>query len=313
MGRAQANHKVDFRPRLATDAHMSILPAVLDFPNISPVLFELDIGPVHFALHWYALAYIFGFVAGWLLIMRALKATRLWPNDTPPLQREEFEDLLTWLILGVILGGRLGYVLFYKPAYFLANPIEIPMVWQGGMAFHGGFLGVVVAAFLWGRKHGKPLLSLGDLLAYATPPGLLLGRIANFINAELWGRPSDVPWAVIFPGDAAQACATLTTPCARHPSQLYEAGLEGLLLGLLLITLVWATRALKRPGLVMGVFFVGYGISRVIVEFYRVADEQFMSPDNPEGNVFLTLSMGQLLSVPMILLGLLFILRARRA
>ncbi|WP_174446929.1 prolipoprotein diacylglyceryl transferase [Celeribacter indicus] len=289
------------------------MPAAIEFPDISSILFEIDIGPVHFALHWYALAYIFGFVAGWFLVLRALRVPRLWPAQTPPLSRTEFEDLLTWLILGVILGGRLGYVLFYKPAYFLAHPVEIPMVWQGGMSFHGGFLGVVVAALLWGRRHGKPLLTLGDILAYATPPGLLFGRIANFVNAELWGRPTDMPWGVIFPGEAAQSCATVTAACARHPSQLYEAGLEGLLLGTLLIALVWGARAFRRPGLVMGLFFAGYGLSRFVVEFYRVADAQFTSPTNPEGNVLWILSMGQLLSLPMILVGLFFVLRARRA
>ncbi|WP_177213221.1 prolipoprotein diacylglyceryl transferase [Celeribacter neptunius] len=289
------------------------MPAVLNFPELSPVLFEINLGPIHFALHWYALAYIGGFLIGWGLILRALKTTRLWPDDTPPMQRAEFEDLLTWLILGVILGGRLGYVLFYKPAYYLAHPVEIPMVWQGGMAFHGGFLGVIIAAFLWGRKHHKPLLSLGDLLAMATPVGLLLGRIANFVNAELWGKPWDGPWAVIFPGGAAQACSNVGPLCARHPSQLYEAGMEGLILGTLILTLVWLGGAFKRPGLIMGLFFAGYGISRFIVEFFRQADAQFVTAANPNGAVFAGLQMGQLLSLPMILLGLFFMIRAKRA
>lgn len=289
------------------------LPAVLNFPDLSPILFEINLGPVHFALHWYALAYIGGFLVGWFLILRALKATRLWANDTPPLNKTEFEDLLTWLILGVILGGRLGYVLFYKPGYYLGHPLEIPMVWQGGMAFHGGFLGVIVAALLWGRKHHKPLLSLGDLLAMATPPGLLLGRIANFVNAELWGKPWDGPWAVIFPGAEAQACANVGPLCARHPSQLYEAGMEGLILGALILSLVWAAGMFKRPGFIMGLFFAGYGVSRFVVEFFRQADAQFITPENPTGAVFLGMHMGQLLSLPMILIGLFFMLRAKRA
>ncbi|WP_434288503.1 prolipoprotein diacylglyceryl transferase [Celeribacter sp. SCSIO 80788] len=288
------------------------LPAVLNFPDLSPILFEINLGPVHFALHWYALAYIGGFLIGWFLILRALRATRLWAAETPPLTKPEFEDLLTWLILGVIVGGRLGYVLFYKPGYYLSHPIEIPMVWQGGMAFHGGFLGVIVAALLWGLRHKKPLLSLGDLLAMATPPGLLLGRIANFVNAELWGKPWDGPWAVIFPGEAAQACANVGPLCARHPSQLYEAGMEGLILGLLLLILVWDAKAFKRPGLIMGLFFAGYGVSRFIVEIFRQPDAQFVTAANPNGTVFLGLQMGQLLSLPMILLGLFFMLRAKR-
>mgnify|MGYP005987491285 CR=1 FL=1 len=288
------------------------LPAVIPFPDISPVLFTLELGPIHFALHWYALAYIVGILIAWGLAVLALKTTRLWGDETPPMTRVAFEDLLTWLILGVILGGRLGYVIFYKPAYFLANPIEIPMVWQGGMAFHGGFIGVVVAAFLYGKSRKIALLSLADLLALSAPAGLLLGRIANFVNAELWGRPSEAPWAVIFPGEAAQACATATSYCARHPSQLYEGLLEGLLLGTLLLVLVWRFGALKKPGLSVGVFVAGYGISRFIVEFFRQADAQFITPDNPLGHVFIGLSMGQFLSVPMIVTGLWIASKAKR-
>ncbi len=288
------------------------LPAVIEFPQLSPILFEIDLGPIHFALHWYALAYIAGFLIGWLLILRALKTDRIWPSNTPPITRAAFEDLLTWLILGVILGGRLGYVLFYKPGYYLSHPLEIPMVWNGGMAFHGGFLGVVIAAALWGRKHKVSLLSLGDMLAMATPAGLLLGRIANFVNAELWGKPWDGPWAVVFPGAEAQACFNVAEGCARHPSQLYEAGLEGLLLGTLILLLVWVGGFLKRPGFIMGLFFAGYGASRFIVEFFRQADAQFVTATNPTGAVFLGLQMGQILSLPMILIGLFFMLRAKR-
>lgn len=314
MGRECTNRKVDFRRALTTVARMlNLTPAVLNFPDLSPVIFEINLGPIHFALHWYALAYIGGFLIGWFLILRALKTTRLWADGTAPMSKEEFEDLLTWLILGVIVGGRLGSVLIYNPGYYLSHPWEIPMVWKGGMAFHGGFLGVIVAAFIWGRKHSKPLLSLGDLLAMATPPGLLLGRLANFVNAELWGKPWDGPWAVIFPGMEAQACANVGPLCARHPSQLYEAGMEGLILGTLILALVWFTGVLKRPGFIMGLFFAGYGLSRFIVEFFRQADAQFITAENPTGAVFLGMQMGQLLSLPMILLGLFFMLRAKKA
>lgn len=289
------------------------LPAVIQFPDISPVLFSIELGPIHFALHWYALAYIFGVLIAWGLALAALNSARLWPDDTKLMTRDQLDDMLSWLVLGVIAGGRLGYVLFYKPSYFLENPVEIPMIWQGGMAFHGGFLGVVVAAYLYGRAQNLRLLSLADLLAMAAPAGLLLGRVANFVNAELWGRPSDAPWAVVFPGDAAQACATATALCARHPSQLYEGLLEGLLLGTLLLVLVWRFNALKKPGLIAGIFFAGYGVSRFIVEFFRQADAQFITPDNPMGHVFIGLSMGQLLSLPMILIGLGLAMRAARS
>jgi phosphatidylglycerol:prolipoprotein diacylglycerol transferase len=227
----------------------------------------------------------------------------------------QVEDLLTWVILGVVLGGRLGYVLFYDLPTYLANPLGIFAVWEGGMSFHGGFAGVVLAAWLFFRRHNIPILSGADLLAQATPPGLLLGRLANFVNAELWGRPTDLRWGVIFPGDAAQTCTGIPFgDCARHPSQLYEAGLEGLLLGFILLVLYW-NRALKRPGLITGTFLMGYGLSRFAVEFVRQADAQFITPDNPMGYVVhlggFGLSMGQLLSLPMIVAGLWLWRRAR--
>lgn len=313
MGRDCANHKVDSAPLVTTDALMfQMIPAVLNFPDISPTLIEVDLGPLHLVLRWYALAYIAGILIGWWLIARALKTARLWAQDTPPMDRAALDDLVTWLILGVIVGGRLGYVLFYKPGYYLAHPLEIPQVWQGGMAFHGGFLGVVFAALIWGRKHKVALLPLADALALAAPPGLLFGRLANFINAELWGKPWTGPWAVIFPGAEAQSCANVGSLCARHPSQLYEAGMEGLLLGMLIIALVWGAKALKRPGFVAGVFFAGYGISRFVVEEFRQADGQFVTQANPDGAVFLFLQMGQVLSLPMIAVGLFLIVRAKR-
>ncbi|WP_417272975.1 prolipoprotein diacylglyceryl transferase [Celeribacter halophilus] len=267
-------------------------------------------GPIHFALHWYALAYIGGFLIGWFLILRALKATRLWRENTPPLDKTEFEDLLTWLILGVIFGGRLGYVLFYKPAYYLAHPIEIPMVWQGGMAFHGGFLGVVIAALLWGRKHHKPLCLWATCWRWPRRRGYCSGG-CEFRQCRAVGQTLDGPWAVIFPGIEAQACQNVGPMCARHPSQLYEAGMEGLLLGSLILALVWFGGALKRPGFIMGLFFAGTAC-RAIVEIFRQADAQFITEANPSGAVFLGMQMGQLLSLPMILIGLFFMLRAKR-
>ncbi|MEI4471250.1 prolipoprotein diacylglyceryl transferase [Frigidibacter sp. MR17.24] len=290
----------------------------IPFPDISPVLFTIDAGPIHFSLHWYALAYIAGLLIGWRIVVTLMRRPALWPLDRAPTAPERIEDLMTAVILGVILGGRLGFVLFYQPGYFLQNPLDIPKVWQGGMSFHGGFLGVIAGTAWFCRRHGVPLLSLGDALAVATPPGLLLGRVANFINAELWGRPTDLPWGVIFPGEAAQDCPGIVAGlCARHPSQLYEAGLEGIVLMLVLLLAI-GMGALKRPGRVMGLFFAGYGLARFTVEFARQADPQFITPDNPMGNVISFgalggLSMGQLLSLPMIALGLWFVLRARRA
>ncbi|MDQ2090112.1 prolipoprotein diacylglyceryl transferase [Marimonas arenosa] len=293
------------------------MTALIPFPDISPELFSFELFGLHVALRWYALAYIVGILLAWLATRTALKRAALWPGNQPPMAPAQLEDLLTWSILGVILGGRLGYVLFYRPAYFLENPAEIPMVWQGGMAFHGGFLGVVLAAWLFARKHNIPKLSMADAVAIGVPWGLMLGRIANFINAELWGRPTDLPWGVAFPGQAAQDCPGIVGLCARHPSQLYEAALEGLILGLLLVWLVWRRGGLKTPGLVSGVFFAGYGAARFFVEFFRQADTQFITPDNPMGHVIhwggWGLSMGQLLSLPMLLLGLGLIALSRRS
>lgn len=228
---------------------------------------------------------------------------------------EQVERLLTWVIMGVILGGRIGFVLFYRLDYYLQNPIEIPMVWTGGMSFHGGFLGVVAAGLWFCRREKIPMLSVGDLMAMAVGPGLLLGRIANFINAELWGRATTVPWAVAFPGEAAQSCAGVVGVCARHPSQLYEAALEGLLLGAVLLWLAWRRGAFQHPGRVMGVFLAGYGLARFVVEFVRQPDAQFVTLGNPLGLAYhiggYGLTMGQFLSLPMFAVGVWFIRRAR--
>jgi phosphatidylglycerol---prolipoprotein diacylglyceryl transferase len=288
-----------------------MLSAAIPFPDIGSELFAINIGTFHFALRWYALAYIAGILIGWRICVLAVKKPSLWSDDGPPLKPSQVEDLLTWIILGVILGGRLGFVLFYQPQYYLQNPLEILMVWKGGMSFHGGFTGVALAGLVFCIRHGAPLLSTADLLALATPPGLFLGRLANFTNNELWGRPTDVPWAVIFPGEVAQACQGVVGPCARHPSQLYEAALEGLLLGVLLLVLAWRRGWLKRPGLLTGVFLVGYGLSRAFVELFRQPDIQFATEGNLIGYALnfgnWGLTMGQLLSLPMIVIGMVLI------
>ena len=286
---------------------MSYIP----FPPLSPEIFAIDIGGFHLALRWYALAYIVGLVAGWLLIRQALRTARLW-RAGPVMTEAQLENLLTWVIIGVILGGRVGYVLFYQPGVYLDDPMQILRVWEGGMAFHGGFLGVVVAGILFCRREKISMLSTGDMMAMVAPIGLFLGRVANFINAELWGRATDVPWAVGFPGEAALCDGVM---CGRHPSQLYEAVLEGLVLGALVLWAVWRGGWLQRPGRVMGLFVAGYGVARFVVEFFRQPDAQFVTAGNPLGLAWQVggwgLTQGQALSVPMVAVGLWFLLRAR--
>jgi phosphatidylglycerol:prolipoprotein diacylglycerol transferase len=289
--------------------------AMIPFPNISPEIFSISVFGFELALRWYALAYIAGILIGWRMVVMSVKTSRLWIKNQPVMTPTQIEDLLTWVILGVIFGGRLGYVLFYQPSYYLQNPSEILYVWQGGMAFHGGLLGVIVAGLVFTTRYKIPKLSAADVLALGVPPGLLLGRIANFINAELWGRPTDLPWGVAFPTQAAQLCPEVLGVCARHPSQLFEALLEGLILGGVLLWLVWRRDAYKTPGLIAGTFFLGYGIARFAVEFVRQPDAQFVSAGNPLGLALEVggygLTMGQLLSVPMVGLGLYLIRQAR--
>ena len=290
----------------------------LPFPNVSPELFSISLFGIEFALRWYALAYIAGILIGWRIAVAAVKRPALWAQTTPPMRPEQVEELLTWVILGVILGGRIGFVLFYQPSYYLADPAQILAIWQGGMAFHGGLIGVIVAALIYCHREGLPLRPTADMMALATPPGLLLGRVSNFINAELWGRPTDLPWGVQFPGQAAQACGrALGEICARHPSQLYEALLEGLLLGAVLLWLAFRRGALKAPGQIAGLFIGGYGAARFLVEFVRQPDAQFISEGNPLGLAWhiggYGLTMGQILSVPMIAIGLYLWMTARRA
>lgn len=277
---------------------------MIAFPDISPEIVTLSLGGYEFAIRWYAMAYLVGLLLGWWLVQHLMRRPALW-GGTPPMRPDQVEGLLTWIILGVVIGGRLGYVLFYQPAYYLQNPAQVLVLWHGGMSFHGGFAGVIVAAWIWAGVRDVPRLRLADALAVVAPIGLGLGRLANFINAELWGRPTDAPWGVVFPGDSF----------ARHPSQLYEALLEGVLLFALLLILT-GKGGLRRPGLILGVFLAGYGAARIFVEHFRQADAQFITQDNPLGHVIggpvWGLSMGQVLSLPMLLVGLGFILHALR-
>lgn len=261
----------------------------IPFPAIDPVLIE--IGPV--AIRWYALAYIVGLVGGWALARRLVSAQALWGAARPP-AREMLDDLLVYAAFGVILGGRLGYVVFYNPEVFLAQPLEIFMLWQGGMSFHGGLAGAALGLWLFARKTGAHPLVVADLCAMVAPIGIFLGRLANFIKPELWGRPSDVPWAMVFPGAG---------PLPRHPSQLYEAALEGLALFVVLM-LVARAGGLRRSGLVTGVFAAGYGVARIVCEFFREPDPQL-------GFLFGGATMGMLLSAPIIVAGAALIARAK--
>ncbi|GAA6208329.1 prolipoprotein diacylglyceryl transferase [Cognatishimia sp. WU-CL00825] len=292
------------------------MQSMIPFPDISPEIFTLSLGGFEFALRWYALAYIAGILIAWRISLRAIKTVRLWRDETAPSSADQIEDLMFWVILGIILGGRLGYVLFYQPDVYLSDPMAILRVWEGGMAFHGGMLGVVIAGWFYCWRHGLPNLSMADVIVLGVPVGLMLGRIANFINGELWGRATDLPWGVAFPGYDAQNCGDGLALCARHPSQLYEALLEGAVLLSLLLWLAWRRDALKRPGLITGVFFAGYGLARFLVEFVRQPDAQFVTEGNPLGLAFhmagLGLTMGQILSLPMVLCGLWLMARAAR-
>jgi len=262
----------------------------LPFPALNPILIE--IGP--FAIRWYALAYILGVLLGWLYARVLVRSERLWGGKAP-LSVLDLDDFILWVTLGIILGGRIVYVLFYNPAHFVAHPSEIFQLWKGGMSFHGGFTGCVVAVILFARSRGISMLSLGDVTCAVGPIGLFLGRLANFVNGELWGRTSDVPWAMVFPGGG---------PLPRHPSQLYEAALEGLVL-FVVLALVIRAGGLRRPGLVIGTFAVGYAVVRCISELFREPDQQL-------GFLWGGLTMGMLLSVPMMVFGVVLIARALR-
>jgi phosphatidylglycerol:prolipoprotein diacylglycerol transferase len=258
----------------------------LPFPAIDPV--AVQIGPL--AVRWYALAYIAGLLIGWRYCLR------LAPKSPFEFEAAQIDDFLFWAIIGVILGGRLGYVLFYNLGFYAAHPLEVFAVWRGGMSFHGGFLGMVTAIALFGRKRGIPFLALSDIIAPAAPIGLFFGRLANFINGELWGRVSDVPWAMAFPAAG---------PEPRHPSQLYEAGLEGIVLFALMWLLVYRGRALDKPGVLTGAFLAGYGLARIVAEFFRQPDVQI-------GFLAGGVTMGQVLSVPLVIAGVWLWLYARR-
>jgi phosphatidylglycerol---prolipoprotein diacylglyceryl transferase len=261
--------------------------AALLFPDFDPV--ALQIGPL--AIRWYALAYIVGILLSWRLLRRLVIRS---PEVATTVQ---VDDFVSWATLGVVLGGRLGYCLFYQPSVYLADPIGILKVWTGGMSFHGGMLGVAIALLWFCRHHRISVLGFADRLAVCAPIGLGLGRVANFINGELWGRPAPdwLPWAMIFPRAG---------PVPRHPSQIYQALMEGLLLFLVLFLLSRREAILARFGLLTGVFLIGYAVARITGEFFR-------EPDEFLGFLWLGATMGQLLSIPMLIAGFWLVLRRK--
>jgi len=266
----------------------------LPFPNIDPVAVQL--GPL--AIHWYGLAYVVGIMFAWWYSRRLIMTPQIWGPEGPQMTVKDIDDFVVWSALGIVLGGRIGYVLFYDLQRYLANPADIFAVWQGGMSFHGGFAGTTLAMILFARQRRIRIWSLFDVIAAVAPVGIGLVRLTNFINSELWGRASDMPWGVVFPNGG---------PLPRHPSQIYEALLEGLVLFVLLRLLTHRFRCLRAPGMVSGAFAAGYGTARIFVEFFREPDAQIG---------YLAggwLTMGMVLSLPMVAFGVWAILRARAA
>lgn len=268
------------------DAYLPLPIASLPFPEIDPVIVQF--GPL--AIHWYGVGYIVGILFAWWYARKLVADAALWPGGLVPMKAQDVDDFVVWAALGVVLGGRTGYVLFYDLPRYLANPLDILAIWQGGMSFHGGLLGVILAMILFSRSRGIRTWSLFDVVSAGVPVGLGLVRLANFINSELWGKVSSVPWAVEFPNGGA---------FPRHPTQIYEALLEGAVLFVLLRILTHRRLKLARPGFVSGAFVAGYGLARILVEFFR-------EPDRQLGYLLGTgwLTMGMTLSMPMVLLGL---------
>jgi phosphatidylglycerol---prolipoprotein diacylglyceryl transferase len=269
-----------------------MLPLLINFPVFDPI--AISIGPI--AIRWYALSYIGGIVFGWLYARALIKSEKLWGGPAP-ISLAQIDDFILWVTLGIILGGRTGYVLFYNLPFFIEHPAEIFELWKGGMSFHGGFVGCVVAVMWFAHRNRISILSLGDITTAVGPIGVFLGRIANFINSELWGRPADpaLPWAMIFPNGG---------PLPRHPSQLYEAGMEGILLFTILALMI-RFGALKRPGLILGSFIALYPVA-------RITGEHFREPDPQLGFLWGGLTMGTLLSLPMVIAGIILIVWALR-
>ncbi len=254
------------------------------FPDFDPVIFSIGF----FSLRWYSLAYIAGLLLGWWYIRSLLSRPALWAGGKAPMRADQVDDLLVWVTLGVILGGRLGHVLFYNADYYFSQPLEILKVWNGGMSFHGGLLGTTLAMVLFAKRHGLVLFSIADLVAAAVPFGLFFGRIANFINGEIVGSPTTMPWGIIFPEWG---------PEPRHPAMLYEAALEGIALFFVLRYATHIRGALKFPGLTAGLFLMGYGVFRIFCEVFKIVDYRLVAPPLP-------ITKGMVLSLPMLAAGM---------
>ena len=288
----------------------------MNFPDIDPFiigqipafeLFGFTIGPL--GVRWYALAYVLGIILGWRYALKLVRGESLWEPRTAPASPAQIDDLILWLTLGIIGGGRLGYAAFYQPSMFL-TPVDILKLWDGGMSFHGGLIGVAVALVWFARANKLNLLSLGDVIAACAPIGLFFGRIANFINGELWGRHTDLPWGVIFCNSTIENTYGGRCPAGlypRHPSQLYEAALEGIFLFFLLRWATHIARKLPNPGYVTGLFLLAYGVIRALLELVREPDAHM--PEALRGMI----TMGLLLSIPMILVGGWLIWRSSKA
>jgi phosphatidylglycerol:prolipoprotein diacylglycerol transferase len=287
---------------------------IFQYPNINETAFSINLLGLHLNVQWYGLSYIAGILLAWFFMAKLVQNKNLWLSCKGIIERSEVDDLITYMIFGIIIGGRLGYCLFYTPGYYFDNPIKIIFIWEGGMSFHGGFFGVLISGILFGVRKKISLLSLGDLIAFASPPGLFFGRIANFINGELWGKPTTPTFGIQFTKGNGQFCPSPNEiPCFRHPSQLYEAFFEGVVLMTIFYYLVFVSKALKKPGLIFGSFLLGYGVIRFSVEFLREPDAFFITNENPYGYVVeffpgIGMSMGQLLTVPMFVFGLLMII-----
>ncbi|CFX52031.1 Prolipoprotein diacylglyceryl transferase [Candidatus Filomicrobium marinum] len=268
---------------------MSLL--AISYPQIDPV--ALQIGPI--AVRWYGLAYAAGLILGWVYIKRLVANASLWRDNKPAMTADDVDELLLWVAAGVVVGGRLGHVLFYEPSYYFENPLQVFAIWRGGMAFHGGLLGSGLAMFLFARRKGLVALSVMDVVAAAVPIGLFFGRMANFVNGEIVGTPTDMPWGMVFPGWGEEP---------RHPAMLYEAALEGIVLFLILRFVTHKWMALKQPGLTTGIFLVGYAVFRIFCEFFKIIEYRQFSPEYP-------ITKGMVYSIPMLLLGIWFIMLAR--
>lgn len=265
----------------------------IPFPAIDPV--ALQLGPV--AIRWYGLAYAAGLILGWLYIRRLLSDPTLWQSGKAPMEPDDVDELLIWVTAGVIIGGRLGHVLFYQSGYYLENPLEVFAIWKGGMAFHGGLLGTGLAMLLFARRRGMSVLPVMDVVSATVPIGLFFGRVANFINAEVVGSKTDVPWAMVFPGWGAEP---------RHPAMLYEAALEGVVLFFILRFVTHRLHGLKSAGFTTGIFLLGYGVFRIFCELFKIIDYRLVHPDY-------LITKGMVYSLPMLVLGIWFVLRARSA